>query len=74
MENDEGILKYLRQLHYYGFSLVENAPTGKNSGAEVESCLPTILDTRSTLGVVDDQNNIVGSISDKEVASILRNN
>ena len=35
MESDEGILKYLKQLHYYGFSLVENAPTAKNSGAEV---------------------------------------
>jgi glycine betaine/proline transport system ATP-binding protein len=45
-----------------------------NMNDSIESCLPIILDTRSTLGVVDDQNNIVGSISDKEVASILRNN
>lgn len=35
MDNDEGILKYLKQLHYYGISLVENAPTSKKSGKEV---------------------------------------
>ena len=45
-----------------------------NMNDSIESCLPIILDNRSSLGVVDDQNNIVGSISDKEVASILRNN
>ena len=45
-----------------------------NMNDSIESCLPIILDTRSSLSVVDDQNNIVGSISDKEVASILRNN
>ena len=35
MDSDEGVLKYLQQLHYYGFSLVENAPVEKNSGASV---------------------------------------
>ena len=45
-----------------------------NMNDSIESCLPIILDNRSSLGVVDDQNNIVGSISDKEVTSILRNN
>ena len=45
-----------------------------NMNDSIESCLPTILETRATLGVIDDDNNIIGSISDKEVASILRNN
>ena len=35
MDSDTGVLKYLEQLHYYGFSLVENAPVEKNSAAEV---------------------------------------
>jgi hypothetical protein len=42
--------------------------------ASIESCLPTILETRAELGVVDDDDNLIGSISDKEVANILRNN
>ena len=45
-----------------------------NMNDSIESCLPTILETRVTLSVIDDDNNIIGSISDKEVASILRNN
>ena len=45
-----------------------------NMNDSIESCLPTILETRATLSVVDDDNNIIGSISDKEVASILRSN
>ena len=45
-----------------------------NMNDSIESCLPTILETRATLGVIYDNNNIVGSVSDKEVASILRNN
>ena len=35
MDSDSGVLKYLEQLHYYGFSLVENAPVEKNSATEV---------------------------------------
>jgi glycine betaine/proline transport system ATP-binding protein len=45
-----------------------------NMNDSIESCLPTILETRVALSVVDDDNNIIGSISDKEVASILRSN
>ena len=45
-----------------------------NMNDSIESCLPTILETRVALSVVDDENNIIGSISDKEVASILRSN
>ena len=45
-----------------------------NMNASIESCLPTILETRAELGVVDDDDNLIGSISDKEVANILRNN
>ncbi|MGY9025519.1 MAG: quaternary amine ABC transporter ATP-binding protein [Candidatus Pelagibacterales bacterium] len=45
-----------------------------NMNDSIESCLPIILETRSKLNVVDDNDNIVGSISDMEVAKILKNN
>ena len=35
MSSDEGITKYLEQLHYYGISLVQNAPTSKKSAEDV---------------------------------------
>ena len=35
MSSDEGITKYLEQLHYYGISLVQNAPTSKMSAEDV---------------------------------------
>ena len=35
MSGDEGVTKYLEQLHYYGISLVRNAPTSKKSAVEV---------------------------------------
>ena len=45
-----------------------------NMNDSIESCLPIILETRSKLNVVNDNDDIVGSISDKEVANILRKN
>ena len=35
MSSDEGVTKYLEQLHYYGISLVQNAPTSKKSAEDV---------------------------------------
>ena len=35
MSGDEGATKYLEQLHYYGISLVQNAPTSKKSAEDV---------------------------------------
>ena len=35
MSSDEGVTKYLEQLHYYGISLVQNAPTSKMSAEDV---------------------------------------
>jgi gamma-butyrobetaine dioxygenase len=35
MSGDEGVTKYLEQLHYYGISLVQNAPTSKKSAEDV---------------------------------------
>ena len=35
MSSDEGVTKYLEQLHYFGISLVQNAPTSKNSATDV---------------------------------------
>ena len=35
MSGDEGVTKYLEQLHYYGISLVQNAPTSKKSAENV---------------------------------------
>lgn len=42
-----------------------------NMNDSIESCLPIILETRSKLIVIDDNDNIVGTVSDKEVAKIL---
>jgi gamma-butyrobetaine dioxygenase len=35
MNSDEGVTRYLEQLHYYGISLVQNAPTSKKSAEDV---------------------------------------
>ena len=35
MSGDEGVTKYLEQLHYYGISLVQNAPTSRKSAEDV---------------------------------------
>ena len=35
MSGDEGVPKYLEQLHYYGISLIQNAPTSKKSAEDV---------------------------------------
>ena len=35
MSSVEGVTKYLEQLHYYGISLVQNAPTSKKSAEDV---------------------------------------
>jgi gamma-butyrobetaine dioxygenase len=35
MSSDEGVTRYLEQLHYYGISLVQNAPTSKKSAEDV---------------------------------------
>ena len=35
MNSDKGVTKYLEQLHYYGISLVQNAPTSKKSAEDV---------------------------------------
>ena len=35
MSSDEGVTRYLEQLHYYGISLVQNAPTSKMSAEDV---------------------------------------
>ena len=35
MSSDNGVKKYLEQLHYYGISLVKNAPVSKKSAEEV---------------------------------------
>ena len=38
----------------------------------IESCLPIILESRQKLNVVDDSGAYVGSVSDSEIASILK--
>jgi glycine betaine/proline transport system ATP-binding protein len=43
-----------------------------NMNDSIESCLPIILETRSKLIVIDDNDNIVGTVSDKEAAKILK--
>ena len=40
----------------------------------IESCLPIILESRKELNVVDDSGAYVGSVSDSEIASILKRN
>jgi glycine betaine/proline transport system ATP-binding protein len=40
----------------------------------IESCLPIILESRKELNVVDDSGAYVGSVSDTEIASILKRN
>jgi gamma-butyrobetaine dioxygenase len=35
MNSDEGVTRYLEQLHYYGISLVQDAPTSKKSAEDV---------------------------------------
>ena len=40
----------------------------------IESCLPIILESRKELNVVDDSGAYVGSVSDSEIASILKIN
>jgi CBS-domain-containing membrane protein len=40
--------------------------------SNIESCLPLFLDGESLLSVVDDNKNIIGSVSRDEVANILK--
>ena len=57
---------------------IMNSGTESSQGAKVnmndsiESCLPILLETRSKLTVIDDNDNIVGTVSDKEAAKILK--
>ena len=50
----------------------ENPTVSMNDS--IESCLPIILETRKELNVVDENGDFVGSISDSEVAAILKKN
>ena len=40
--------------------------------SNIESCLPLFLDGESVLSVIDDDKNIIGSVSREEVANILK--
>ena len=40
--------------------------------SNIESCLPLFLDGESVLNVTDDAKNIIGTVSKKEVANILK--
>ena len=55
----------------------ENIQSSSNSpnvsmDSNIESCLPLFLDGESVLSVIDDDKNIIGSVSREEVANILK--
>jgi len=45
MENEEGLIKWLELLHYYGIAIIKNAPTEKKSALKI---LNKISHTRQT--------------------------
>jgi len=45
MDSDKGLLKWLNQLHIYGFSLLQNAPTKKKSAIKVLNRISHIRET-----------------------------
>ena len=61
MSGDEGILKWLSQLHHYGISVVENAPIANKSGYEVlkkiSHCRETFFETPFEVINIPNPNN-----------------
>ena len=58
-------------------NMKENIQSSSNSpnvpmDINIESCLPLFLDGESVLSVIDDDKNIIGSVSREEVANILK--
>ena len=45
MDSDEGLIKWLEQLHYYGFSLLQNAPIEKKSALNILNRISHIRET-----------------------------
>ena len=45
METDNGLLKWLEKLHYYGFAIVTNSPVKKKSGFKILSRISHIRET-----------------------------
>jgi len=45
MDSDEGLLKWLKQLHHYGFSIVKNSPVEKKSALKILNRISHIRET-----------------------------
>ena len=44
MKNDEGLIKWLELLHYYGIAIIKNAPTEKKSALKILNKMTKVVE------------------------------